>query len=169
MDEIFKKKILRFLRIELGGVTEVYDWQDSGLLLNFVRLEARTIISHLNFHIFEFFHRELTFWDSLHKSFRELPEGQFGPTFEITTASYDNSILDLNTALERILSVLLSRNKSFLLSFTPISVICSQVPPKCCFYLKIPISSNSTFTAKIRMKNVFPKADTIFFWRPKTF
>jgi len=163
-----KKKILRFLRIEMGGVTEVYDWQDSGLLLIFARLEARTIISHLNFHVFEFFHRELTFWDSLYKSFRELPECQFGSTFEITTASCDNSILDLNPALERILSVLLIRNKSFLLSFTHIAVICSQGPLKCCFYFKIPISGNSTFTAKICMKNVFPKIDTIFFWTPKT-
>ena len=88
---------------------------------------------------------------------------QFGPTCGITTASYNNSILDLNPALERILSVLLIRNKSFLLSFTHIAVICSQGPLKCCFCFKIPISGNSTFTAKICMKNVFPKIDTIFF------
>ena len=127
------------------------------------------LYSSLNFRIFEFFQRALTFWDSLHKSFRELPGSQFGPTFDITTALCNNSILDLNTALERILSVLLSCNKSLLPSFTSIAVICSQGPLKCCFYLKILISSNSTFTAKIRMKKVFPETDTIFFWRPETF
>ena len=165
----FQKKNLPFLRIELWGATEVYDWHGFDFLLNLESVEDKVHIFHLNFRIFEFFHRALTFWESLHKSFIELPECQFGPTCEITTASYNNWILDLNTALESILSVLLSRNKILLPSFISIAVICPQVPPKCCFHLKISIPSNSTFTAKIRMKNVFPKADTIFFWRPRTF
>ena len=153
----------------MGRVTKFYDWQGFDFLLNLECVEDRVHISHLNFHIFEFFHRALTFWDSLHKSFRELPGSQFGPTFDVTTALYNNSILDLNTALERILSVLWSRNKNLLPSFTFIAVICSQVPPKCYFYFKIPISSNSTFTAKIRMKKVFPQIDTIFCWCLRTF
>ena len=111
MNDIFKKKIFPFLRIEVGGVAEVYCWQGSVVLIAFAGLEARTSVSHLNFHIFEFSHRALTFWDSLHKSFRELPGSKFGTTFDITTASYENSILDLNTALERIVSVFLSRTK----------------------------------------------------------
>ena len=162
------KNIFPFLRGRTEGGTKVYHRLVLILGQNWVLRQPISCISRPTFHIFAFWDWECDFWDSLHKSFRELPECQFGPTFDITTDLYDNLIFDLNTALERILSVLLSRKKSLLPSFTPIAVICSQVPPKCCFYLKIPISSNSTFTAKICMKNVFPEIDTIFFWRPNT-
>ena len=118
-----------------------------------------SIFAFLNFFIAPL-HFEIPFINPLESS--QLGS-QFGPTCGITTASYNNSILDLNTPLERILSVLLSCNKILQQSFTSIVVICSQVPPKCYFYLKIPISRNSTYTAKIRMKNVFPEIDTIFF------
>ena len=163
-----KNEFFDFLRGHTEGGTNVYHRLVPVLRQNWEGRQPISCKSCLKFHIFAFWGWEDHFWDSLHKSFRELPGSQFGPTFDITTDLYDNSIFNLNTALERILSVLLSRNKSFLLSFTSIGVICPQLLPKCCFYLKIPISSNGTFTAKIRKKNVFPEIDTIFFWRPKT-
>ena len=87
MNKIFKTKIFPFLRIEVEGAAEVYYLQGSDFLLILGGLETRIIISRLNFHIFEFFHRGLLFWDSFDKSFMGLPEGEFGPTLQITTAS----------------------------------------------------------------------------------
>ena len=61
MNEIFKNQNIPFLRIELGGAVEVSYRQGLAILLILEGVESRTIISRLNFRIFEFFHRALTF------------------------------------------------------------------------------------------------------------
>ena len=61
MNEIFKNQNIPFLRIELGGAVEVSYRQGLAILLILEGVESRTIISRLNFRIFEFSHRALAF------------------------------------------------------------------------------------------------------------
>ena len=61
MNEIFKNQNIPFLRIKLGGAVEVSYRQGLDFILTFEAVEDRTIISSLNFRIFEFFQRALTF------------------------------------------------------------------------------------------------------------
>ena len=61
MNKIFKNQNIPFLRIELRGAVEVSYRQGLDFILILEGLEDRTIISSLNFRIFEFFQRALTF------------------------------------------------------------------------------------------------------------